>query len=67
MLFGGNVKVYLLGDMCFVKIEQGFLLCIGTLEEVSKANEKRVIEMVWEAVAICEFQKIELSEKLTLH
>ena len=60
------MRVYLLDEMCFVEIGKGYLLCIGTKEEV-QSGKKPVEELVWEAKVHSQFQNITISTGQRVH
>ena len=43
------MKIYIHGNDAFVNVGSGYLLCIGTKEEVKKANYQTIMEMVEKA------------------
>ncbi len=51
-LEGETMKVYLSGEDAFVEISSGYLLYIGTKEEVKNATQKQIKEMVANAIKI---------------
>lgn len=61
------VKLYSREGMAFVDLGRGYLLCIGTEEEVLKQPAARVYEMIAEAIAVSEYQAIKIGVGKTIH
>ena len=63
----GQIVVYFQDGDAFVDIGNGYLLCIGTLEEVSKANATEVVNMVNAAIALNKYRGIDTAKGVIKH
>lgn len=61
------MKIFLMGNMAFVDIYKGYMLCIGSKAEVDAASPQHLIEMIHEAIAYSQFRSINVSKGQTLH
>lgn len=53
------VKIYLMGEQAFVELPGStYMLCIGSKTEVDAADEKRLIEMIKEAIVWSQYRSI---------
>lgn len=55
------MNIYLQGNNAFVDLGKGYLLCIGTRQEVDKADETKLVAMIWRAVVQSQFNAIVVS------
>ena len=53
------MKIFLMGEMAFIDISKGFMLCIGSKDEAMEASAERLIEMINEAIAWSKYREIE--------
>ena len=63
----GQIIVYFQDGDAYVDIGNGYLLCIGTLEEVSKANSTQVVDMVNAAIALNKYRGIDTEVGVIKH
>jgi len=57
-----HVRLYLLDEMVFVQFQQkhsNYMLCIGSKAEVDKADERQILDMVKQAVAMAKYRSVE--------
>lgn len=55
------IDIFLMGDMAFVDLGDGYMLCIGSRTEVDEASPQRLMEMINEAVIYSKYRGIENS------
>lgn len=64
-------NIYLMGDQAFVKFNKpgwdNHMLCIGSKDEVDMADEKRLVEMIQEAIVWSQYREIDNGKRRTLH
>ena len=60
------MRIYILYEQVFVRVEKGHLLCIGTREEFDQATPERVIEMIEQARVLAQYKEIEVTNT-TVH
>lgn len=56
------MTIYIIKDCAFVDLNKGYLLCIGSKEEVEKADAEQIDRMVREAIATSLFRNITSSQ-----
>ena len=61
------MKIYVQEKLAYVPLGGGNLLCIGSEEEVTNANPIKVVEMIAEALAVCQYHAINSSKGFTKH
>lgn len=61
------MKIYLMGEQCFVDLSKDKMLCIGSKEEVDRADGKQVVELIAQAMAWSQFREIESAQGQTRH
>lgn len=52
------MDIYLLGNWAFVDMGKGYMLCIGTKEDVDAADAAEIGKMVQEAIAVAKFRSM---------
>lgn len=61
------MKLSVLKKMVFVDIGKGYMLAIGTEEEVQQATIEQVGQMILEAIALSQFRDIDTHRKVIKH
>lgn len=52
------MKIYLMGQNAFLDLNNGEMLCIGTKREIDQADEKKLIEIIYEAIVLSKYQAL---------
>ncbi len=60
------MSIYIQDKMAFVDLGN-YMLCIGSEDEVRKADETRILEMIAEAVKHAQFRSISSSAGQAIH
>lgn len=60
------INIYLMGEMAFIDLGDGYMLCIGSKTEVDEASPTRLWEMVNEAVVHSRYRSISSSKGMVL-
>lgn len=53
------MSIYLMGDQAFIDLKDGYMLCIGSKQEVDSANERQLVEMIHSAIIWSRYRGIE--------
>jgi hypothetical protein len=61
------MDIYLKKKMAYVDFAKGYMLCIGTKEEVDNASNEQILRMIWEAIALAQFNSITDSRCRRVH
>lgn len=56
------MKIFLMGSQAFVDIGDNYMLCIGSKTEVDAADEKKLTEMIHEAIVWSKYREIGTSK-----
>lgn len=65
------MKIFLMGEQAFVQLNkpgwENFMLCIGSKTEVDAADEKRLVEMIHQAIAWSQYREIDTGRRRAIH